>query len=314
MEIDTRKEWSNYWRQGHLTSLPRGFSSNYDGEFLQFWNAQFALLNPGGRILDVCSGNGSIALLAQDYSDRKGLNFRIKAIDAAEIDVTSLVRQNPKLAKHIQAIQFQPDTLLEDMNEEPESVDLVTSQFGVEYTEWQSSARNIYRALKPGGYFSLICHSFDSKITTQMERQQLDYALLMDVDIFSRKIEFERSRDFPRSFVQQLDNALDTIYAIFKENRTSDVLSGVGRELENIRALAIRDFAAGFQRFTQFREGVKISYATASDLVAVNHRLQQFPNWYEVFIDAGFELSQSGDIHYHTAELAGRFYQFTKAG
>ncbi|HEY9119557.1 MAG TPA: hypothetical protein VIN33_07345, partial [Marinobacter sp.] len=59
----------NYWRQGHLTSLPCGFSLNYDGEFLQFWHQQFALLGAGACVLDVCSGNGSIALLARDYSD-----------------------------------------------------------------------------------------------------------------------------------------------------------------------------------------------------------------------------------------------------
>jgi len=310
--IDKREYWSRYWHQGHLTSLPCGFATNYDGEFLGFWEAQFALLNCGERILDVCSGNGAIALLAQDYSQRNALDLKVKAVDAADIDVTALVAHNLRLAPTIQAIEFVPNTLLEDMVEESESVNLVTSQFGIEYTDWNLSAKNIGRILKSGGYFSLVCHHSDTKIVARMEVMQREYAQLCNMDIFSREPGPENATDFPAVFIRRLDNALDTIYDMFQNDRSSEVLSGIGGQLDKILELTVREFHAGFQRFLQLREGVIISYATSSDLLALNRRLQEFPDWFEVFIEEGLELLRSGDIHYHTGETAGKSYQFRK--
>lgn len=313
MSIDTRGQWSNYWRQGHLTSLPCGFESNYDGEFLQFWNSQFLLLKPGSCVLDVCAGNGSIALLAQDYSDRHRLDLQVKAVDAADIDATALIEKNPAFQRQIQAIEFIPNTLFEDFAAEADSMDLVSSQYGIEYTDWETSAKKIHQLLRPGGYFSLICHAFDSKIMTQMEIQQRDYARLIDIELFSQELDLQDARAFPEKFVKQLASALDTIYAMFKQDRTSDVFSAVGPELEKIGRVTLKDFVAGFRQFNQFAQGVKISFATSSDLLAVNRRLTQSPDWFLVFSDTGLEFLQSGDIHYRTKERAGKYYQFRKS-
>jgi SAM-dependent methyltransferase len=224
LSIDARQQWSNYWRQGHLTSLPCGFTANYDGEFLQFWNSQFDLLAPGSRVLDVCSGNGSVALLARDYTDRHGLGLEIKAIDAADIDVAGLIEKNPGLERHIGAVEFLPNTLFEEFPTEAASVNLVASQFGIEYTDWEVSAEKIAHLLRPGGYFSMICHAPDSTIMSRMEVQRSDYARLLKLELFSQDIEFPGASAFPEQFIQQLASALDTIYAMFQQDRTSDVL------------------------------------------------------------------------------------------
>jgi ubiquinone/menaquinone biosynthesis C-methylase UbiE len=312
--IDATQQWSNYWRQGHLTSLPCGFSANYDGEFLRFWTSQFAPLRPGSCVLDVCSGNGSIALLAQDYSDRHGLALDIKAVDAADIDASALIEKKPAFERQIQAIEFIPNTLFEDLPAEAASVDLVTSQYGIEYTDWELSADKIFHVLKPGGCFSMVCHDFDSKIMTQMEVQQRDYTRLLSIDLFAQEIEPQDARTDPEKFVKQLASALDTIYAMFNQDRTSEVFSAVGPELEKIGRETLNDFNSGLKRFSRFAQGIKISYATSSDLLAVNRRLQQSPDWFEVFVDKGLVLAQTEYIHYRTKERAGKYYQFSKPG
>ena len=312
MRIKKKEHWSNYWRQGHLTSLPCGFEANYDGEFLRFWDEQFALLGSGACVLDVCSGNGSIALLAQDYSRRKSLGFTIKAVDAADIDVSSAVKKNAALAQHLAAIEFVPNTLLERITEEPESADLVTSQFGIEYTDWNRSAKNVHRILKRGGYFSMVAHTLDSTIITQIELQLRDYNRLLNVEIFSRAFALEGSENSPGKFVSQLDHALDKIYEMFKRSR-SDVLSGVGSALDNIRKLTVKQFDEGFQAFAQLRAGVRVSHSIANDLLRVGRALGKSPEWYRVFMEYGLELIESGALHYHTGEVAGKFYRFRKS-
>ncbi len=312
LELDTRKQWSNYWRQGHLTSLPCGFSSNYDGEFLAFWQRQFALLGTGSRILDVCSGNGAIALLAQDYSVSNQLALNVTAIDAADIDVTAVSNNNPDIARLMQGITFLPNTPVETLSKTMESVDLVTSQYGIEYSDWEQSASQVSNLLKMGGYFSCVSHSSDSTVITRMEHFQRDYAKLVSLELFREENEYPQSQDGCIDFIRQLDDTLDKAYAMFQADRRSSILSDAGREMERIRQQTLKDFNAGFQLFTQFQQDLLISYATATDLLSVNHRLAARPNWFELFCDYGLELLQSGDIHYHTGERAGKYHQFRK--
>lgn len=306
--MNCEHHWSDYWRQGKLTSMPRGFSDNYDGEFLQFWETQFAMLQSGANVVDVCSGNGAIALLARDYAQRKSLELGVKAVDAASIDVSLLLQQHPKFRPHIQSIEFLPDTRLEDLQAAPKSVDLVTSQYGVEYTDWKVSAKNICQMLKPGGYFSMVSHSFDSRIVREMEQQHADYTQLAGIELFSREI----ATHDPANFNEQLEQGLAALYEIFQRNRRSQLLSAVGSQLEEIRKLALRQFDAGSRQFIQFRQGINASRGIASDLLAVNHALRNAPQWYEVFIEAGLQLLDSGTLRYRNGDKAGSSYQFIK--
>ncbi|MFT5481841.1 MAG: ubiquinone/menaquinone biosynthesis C-methylase UbiE [Halieaceae bacterium] len=312
MTIEAEKHWSGYWHQGHLTSLPCGFASNYDGEFLRFWNEQFAELNKGETVLDVCSGNGSIALLAQKYSHTMDLGLHVEAVDAADIDLSYVLKKQAKLARHIQSIKFIPNTLLEDMAGESESVGLVMSQFGVEYTNWEASASNIFRVMKPGGRLSLVCHSCDSTIMKQMESQCAEYAQLLGVDIFSQDFESKNREDFSSKFAGELNAALNAIYGIFKQ-RPSKLLSDVGSRLEEIHKLTLENFDAGLPAFLNFKQGLEISHQISEDLLAVNYAMRNSPRWYEAFSEAGLDLVRTGDIHYQTGEMAGIFYEFNKA-
>ena len=53
-----------------MTSLPQDFAANYDGEVAEFWQAAFAQVPPAGRMIDLCTGNGAIALLAVAYANK----------------------------------------------------------------------------------------------------------------------------------------------------------------------------------------------------------------------------------------------------
>lgn len=303
------KHWTDYWRQGNLTSLPRGFAGNYDGEFLAFWEARFAGLPQGARVLDVCSGNGAIALLACEYSQRHGLDLQVSATDAAGIDASRVVAAHPHLREHLESIRFIGGVPLEDVEGEPGALDLVTSQFGVEYSLWERSAENIHRILKPGGHFAMICHSADSRILQAMELQHADYEQIMSIELLSRDIEGDLP---PANFAMQLEQALAGLYQLFQSNRASQLLSAAGGRLESIRELASQQPEAGWREFARFCEGISASHGIAGDLLAVNRAVSNSPTWYEAFTRAGLTLLESGTIHYRTGEKAGDCYRFSK--
>ncbi len=312
MSGDAQDHWSRYWQQGHLTSLPHGFKSNYDGEFLDFWNAQFAQLAGGHVVLDVCSGNGSIALLAQAFSTSNRLDLVVKALDAATITSAPLLAANPAWARHVHAIEFIDNTPLEQLALPSSSVDLVTSQFGIEYTDWTVAAAAIFRVLKPGAHFALVCHTPESKILREMEQQCGDYDKLFELEVFDGGLLSAVGNTAPDEVRGRLNRGLDNIYRLFERNRASAVLSGIGRTLDNILKQSGTDFATAMRNYAQLQQQVELSRGIARDLLGVHLALRDTPRWHEVFVTAGMERLDAGEIRYGTGEIAGHYHRFAR--
>lgn len=62
------------------------------------------------------------------------------------------------------------------------SFDLITSQFGVEYSNLSLSLTEIARTLRPGGSFAAVLHSQDSRITTVTRDESAHVKLLTAPD------------------------------------------------------------------------------------------------------------------------------------
>lgn len=302
--------WSHYWQQGNLTSLPQGFAGNYDGEFLAFWEAQFAALPAGASVLDVCSGNGAIALLACDYSRRHARDLRVSVSDAAAIETARVLQAHPQLQPHVESMTFLPGTPLETLALAAGSIDLVTSQFGVEYTQWETAAATIWRMLRPGGRFAMVCHSPESTILPAMEAQHAEYARMTTIGLLAPG---NGDTHRPADFDTQLEQTLAALYQLFQQNRSSQLLSAAGSRLEAIRQRAQREPDAAWRDFVALRAGIAASQGIAADLLAVNRALSAHPDWYQAFINAGLALVETTTIHYHTGEKAGDAYRFMKA-
>jgi len=156
MESNELAQWSSFWRQGFITTFGAGKAGNYDGIVRKFWVDQFVDLPALSRILDIATGNGAIATLAAEISEGHEKNFFVAATDLAEIH--SELKANP-LALRLRAnIHFHSNTPCERQPFEDDSFDLVTSQFGFEYSNVEETIREIRRVLAPGGTFIAICH------------------------------------------------------------------------------------------------------------------------------------------------------------
>jgi SAM-dependent methyltransferase len=304
--------WSDYWQQGRLTSLPQGFAANYDGEFQQFWDAHFARLSPGSRVLDVCSGNGSIALLAQAYSDRAGAALAVTAADAASLSTETIIAAYPQFEAQVRAIAWLPDTRLETLEPPAASFDLITSQYGFEYTDWAASAARVASALRPGGRFAMVCHSMDSTIAREMAAQQADYARILETPLFAAEPAPDPDAEGRAAFARELEDTLATLYTQFQRNRASRILAAAGGRLEEINRQVGTAFTAGYQAFAEFRRALRTSHDIAADLLSVYRAIEASPQWHEALSAAGLHLLETGQIHYHTGEVAGASYLFEK--
>ena len=305
-------DWSSYWALGHLTSLPNAYAQNYEGEFEQFWAQSFRELASDAQVVDICSGNGSIALLCKTYSDRNHKNFAVTACDAASIKVRALTAQHPEFANQLNAITILSRTPLNRLDIPDHSIDLVTSQFGFEYTHWAESATIIARLIKRGGNFSMVSHRPDSTIVIEMRQQQVDFEFLSRLDLFSAPKKRPNSAAAAKQWLTLVERTLNEIYQRFQANRESFILRQIGEQLESIKQQAHQQFRTAHTKFIELAKQVTISYVTATDLTTMADRLESEPYWHLSLIEAGLELIQQHDIHYETGDVAAIGYVFRK--
>ncbi len=174
VDTDRRSSWSRYWATGALHSCGSSFADNYDGEIAQFWISQLRNLRPQARVLDLATGNGALPRLFLEHSP----------IQSVEIDAVDLAAVSPQWPAVLPAeararLRFHQGVRAEQLPFPPASFDLVSSQYGLEYTDLQASVAEILRVLAVHGRVALVMHHEDSLPVTlgRREMASLDWLL-----------------------------------------------------------------------------------------------------------------------------------------
>ncbi|GAA0205615.1 hypothetical protein GCM10009123_11360 [Kangiella japonica] len=160
------EHWSNYWNSTQaLNSFAESNSAQgYTGEIKDFWDTIFSQQKQGSTVVDIGCGNGALSCLAVEYSNINRLNFNVHAIDAADIDPSQILDDNPQ-SNNLKQVNFYPRTPVEELPFEESSVDLFISQFGFEYADTQIALEKVSKALKPEGKVILLSHHQDSAVS-----------------------------------------------------------------------------------------------------------------------------------------------------
>jgi SAM-dependent methyltransferase len=157
-QVEVRKAvWSRYWSHGAAHSCGGSYGNRYDGAIAYFWRAQFEVLPGAARVLDIATGNGAVPQLMIDSA--------APTVTCDAIDLASLEPQwIGELAPHTRArVRFHGQQAAEALPFPDACFDLVTSQYGLEYTELARSVPEILRVLRPGGKVCLITHHADAQ-------------------------------------------------------------------------------------------------------------------------------------------------------
>lgn len=147
--------WTDYWRQGHLTSFGDSQGDGYQGKLASFWQHAFVnALQPGYTLVDIGCGNGAMFEILLNIPIAEQVTMI--GVDAAALTI-------PEKFK-LPNIYFHQQTLAESLPFDSDSVALVTSQFGLEYSDLSVSVKEIARVLKQHGKLISIMHKSDSSI------------------------------------------------------------------------------------------------------------------------------------------------------
>ncbi|CAM3713364.1 class I SAM-dependent methyltransferase [Rheinheimera salexigens] len=157
------QHWNSYWSNTKtLNSFAEGQQQHgYSGDIAQFWQAILQPVAENSTIVDIATGNGGLAVLAQQHN----ASFNIIATDAADINPLTLFSPSDDCYPALQQIQFMANVPTEQLTLASNSVDLVISQFGFEYAPLAAALAQIHRVLGKKGKFIALVHSQHSFIT-----------------------------------------------------------------------------------------------------------------------------------------------------
>jgi SAM-dependent methyltransferase len=299
--------WSDYWASGALTSLPQDFIGNYDGEVAEFWNAQFADQGPSARVLDVCTGNGPIALLAASHARAHGLSWTIDAVDAAHPDIDTIARVSGADPAVIDRIRFHGGTPIESLPFDADAFDLITSQYGLEYANLDLAAGELARLLAPGGVLAFVHHAADSEMIRTMSAEAEDYRQLEESGLLKIVRSWSRGQLADPDFPRRMDAPLRRLVQAARLSPQSPLLAQVCQSFGGLIQLpmaALRQqkaAAAGFAR--QLESG----QARLNDMLRVNRLIAGNSDWASPLADAGLTCRSTGDLVYRGRHRMGQF-------
>ncbi len=150
----SKDPWTALWQTGTGSSCFE--NSEAELHLNQFWGEHVDALPDHARMLDLATGNGTVAQICAARAIESQKHLEIDAIDAADIDPSGHVPDaDPLLAR----IRFHGNTRLEALPFRDGTFTSVVSQFGFEYACEKRSASEIARVLEPGGRLRLVIHA-----------------------------------------------------------------------------------------------------------------------------------------------------------
>ncbi|MBH9551720.1 class I SAM-dependent methyltransferase [Inhella gelatinilytica] len=165
IQVDRAAVWSRYWATGAQHSCAGSFGARYDGAFERFWRAALESVSGERRVLDLCTGSGAIPrLIAAVWADDGP--WHVDGVDLA--DVPSVA----ELALPEARIRLWPRTSITQLPFATASMDLITSQYGVEYGDWAQTLPEVFRVLKPQGQVCWALHAQPAR-PVQLARSEL---------------------------------------------------------------------------------------------------------------------------------------------
>jgi ubiquinone/menaquinone biosynthesis C-methylase UbiE len=145
------------------------------------WRKFFSDLPAGANILDLGTGNGSLAVQAVAVSHKKHPPFSIHGVDLADIAPAKYVAN---AEKYLSNVIFHPRTPMEKLPFEADKFDAIGSQFAIEYSTINESLREACRVLKPGGRLRFLLHANDGILKKRCRLQYEQAQTILASELF----------------------------------------------------------------------------------------------------------------------------------
>ena len=170
--------YTDFWSTGSSSAFGERFPEN----LYEFWRNYFISirrLNSKARVLDIGTGTMQVLRIAQRISDE----FELHGVDLAQIPDDGNL---PGIHFHTVNAENLPD-------QEPflsDSFDIVTSMYGIEYSDMDKTLVQLKRVLKPNGKAVFLMHHKDSGVAAEAKDQLRNLEAIRDTQAYENLVRF----------------------------------------------------------------------------------------------------------------------------
>jgi len=163
--------WTQFWRQGHPTTVGEYFKEGYEGP-IKKWFTDNLLGPPDISMLELACGNGALIPVCMDLN----VKGHYLGIDLADVRIPEAVQKRISDYGHLNAM-VRGGTAIEQLPLEASQFDFVCSIFGLEYSDISKSIPEISRVMRDKGTFLGVLHHNESIVSTMSARALNEYNL-----------------------------------------------------------------------------------------------------------------------------------------
>lgn len=158
--------WTDYWKSGRGASCFEG--SEAEVRLNRLWDELVDAVPDGARLLDLATGNGTVAACCAARARARGIRLAIRGVDAAAIDPPKYVADPEGL---LHGVSFHGGVRLEALPFADAAFDGIVSQFGLEYAGEEAAAAEVARCLAPGGRLRFVLHAREGAVARDTARR-----------------------------------------------------------------------------------------------------------------------------------------------
>lgn len=158
---ENQDDWNQFWLGNSVTSFADRFANGYEGEIKKFWIDHLTGAKSATKVIDVACGNGAICWICDEVLNADQKCTEIIGIDFADIHPFSSKGHSQTIHPNI---SFIPNNPIEKLPFQNNQVDVAVSQWGIEYSDFNASVKELSRVLKTNSSIILVCHTEQSSI------------------------------------------------------------------------------------------------------------------------------------------------------
>lgn len=151
--------WTEYWKSGRAASCFEG--SDVEVRLNRLWDELVDELGDGARVLDLATGNGTVAACCAARARARGIRLVVEGVDAAAIDPPRYAADPGGL---LHDVRFRGGVRLEELPFADSAFDGIVSQFGFEYAAEEQAAAEVARCLARGGRLRFVLHAREGAV------------------------------------------------------------------------------------------------------------------------------------------------------
>jgi SAM-dependent methyltransferase len=281
-----------------------------------FWREKFIDLADGSHVLDIATGNGAIAVLAAEVARDTGKKLVISATDLAAINKD--VSGDDDAVALRASVNFRSHTPCEKQPFQDNSISLVTSQFGFEYSDITRTIREARRILKPGGRFIAISHHADSSLIKAAAIELKVYAhALGELDVFGALRELfdalgtldgtpetlKKASENAKPYSQKVNEVMNQFRSRYPtEECAEEIVGTVGHLAQGAGAVGHKERLAAVDLAS---DDFRCAEARLRDMVTAALDQEQVDSFTLIAREAGFESVHCLTLYGAAGELVG---------